>query len=99
MGSTVPLRDSRSVKSAKAVQPVTRMVARAPRGMLCANRSADGSRFEARAFVRERCLELSENGEAPPLNTLDVARMRASRYRDPVDRDHFLDGLRKAGLG
>lgn len=54
--------------------------------------------FEARAFVRERCLELSENGVAPPLNTLDLARMRANRYRDPVDRDHFLDGLRKAGL-
>jgi TolB-like protein len=54
--------------------------------------------FEARAFIRERCLELSENGEAPPRNTLDLARTRANRYRDPVDRDHFLDGLRKAGL-
>jgi TolB-like protein/Tfp pilus assembly protein PilF len=54
--------------------------------------------FEARAFIRERCLELSENGEALPLNTLELARMRANRYRDPIDRDHFLDGLRKAGL-
>lgn len=54
--------------------------------------------FEAHAFIRERCLELSENGEAPPLNSLDLARMRANRYRNPVDRDHFLDGLRKAGL-
>ena len=55
--------------------------------------------FEARIFIRERCLELSENGETPPLNTLELARMRANRYRDPIDRDHFLDGLRKAGLG
>jgi len=54
--------------------------------------------FEARTFIRERCLELSENGKAPPLNTLELARMRADRYRDPIDRDHFLDGLRKAGL-
>lgn len=54
--------------------------------------------FESRAFVRERYVELSESGEAPPLNTLELARMRANRYRDPIDRDHFLDGLRKAGL-
>jgi hypothetical protein len=54
--------------------------------------------FEVRAFVRERCLELSELGEALPVNTLELARMRAARYRDPVDREHFLDGLRKAGL-
>jgi tetratricopeptide (TPR) repeat protein len=54
--------------------------------------------FESRAFVRERSVELSENGEALPLNTLELALMRANRYRDPIDRDHFLDGLRKAGL-
>ncbi|MBR0757465.1 winged helix-turn-helix domain-containing protein [Bradyrhizobium jicamae] len=53
---------------------------------------------EARVFIRERCLELSENGEALPSNTLELAWMRANRYRDPLDRDHFLDGLRKAGL-
>ena len=61
------------------------------------NRPREAS-FEAGAFVRERCLELSENGDALPLNTLDLARMRANRYRDPIDRDHFLNGLRKAGL-
>lgn len=54
--------------------------------------------IEARMFVRERHLELSESGEATPLNTLELARIRANRYRNPIDRDHFLDGLRKAGL-
>ena len=34
----------------------------------------------------------------PPANNLDLARVRADRYRNPRDRDHFLDGLRKAGL-
>ncbi|WP_338821916.1 winged helix-turn-helix domain-containing tetratricopeptide repeat protein [Bradyrhizobium septentrionale] len=61
------------------------------------NRPTEAS-FEAGAFVRERYLELAENGEALPLNTLELARMRANRYRDLIDRDHFLDGLRKAGL-
>jgi tetratricopeptide (TPR) repeat protein len=54
---------------------------------------------EAQAFVRERCRELSENGEALPVHTLDLVRARADRYRNPNDREHFLDGLRKAGLG
>ncbi|QOZ66401.1 winged helix-turn-helix domain-containing tetratricopeptide repeat protein [Bradyrhizobium arachidis] len=54
--------------------------------------------IEVRAFIRERGLELSERGEALPVNTLELARMRAARYRGPIDRDHFLDGLRKAGL-
>ncbi|MCZ0738099.1 winged helix-turn-helix domain-containing tetratricopeptide repeat protein [Phreatobacter sp. AB_2022a] len=59
---------------------------------------ANEAGIEARTFIRERCLELSENGEAQPSNTLDLVRKRANRYRDPLDRDHFLDGLRKAGL-
>jgi TolB-like protein len=54
--------------------------------------------FAVRTFIRERCLELSALGEALPANTLELARMRAARYRDPIDREHFLDGLRKAGL-
>ncbi|MCC8963216.1 winged helix-turn-helix domain-containing protein [Bradyrhizobium sp. Pear76] len=53
---------------------------------------------EADMFVSQRCRELTANGEAVPAKTLQLARVRAERYRDPTDRDHFLDGLRKAGL-
>jgi len=56
------------------------------------------ARFEAEAFVRERYREMNANGAVPPTNTLDLVRARAERYRNPVDREHFLDGLRKAGL-
>jgi Tfp pilus assembly protein PilF len=56
------------------------------------------ARSEAEAFVRERNRELNENDETLPANTLDLALARADRYRNPVDREHFLDGLRKAGL-
>lgn len=56
------------------------------------------ARSEAEAFVRERSRELNENGDALPANTLDLVQARAGRYRDCADREHFLDGLRKAGL-
>jgi hypothetical protein len=58
----------------------------------------DEARCEWDAFVKERHRELSEYGETPPANSLDLFRTRAQRYRDPCDREHLLDGLRKAGL-
>jgi TolB-like protein/Tfp pilus assembly protein PilF len=56
------------------------------------------ARAEADAFVSQRCRELHASGNAAPARTLDLAQARAERYRDPSDREHFLDGLRKAGL-
>lgn len=56
------------------------------------------ARSEAEAFVRERSRELNENGYVVPVNTLDLVQVRAGRYRNLSDREHFLDGLRKAGL-
>jgi tetratricopeptide (TPR) repeat protein len=58
----------------------------------------DEARSEAEIFVRERYREMNASGTIPPANTLDLVRVRAERYRNPLDRDHFLDGLRKAGL-
>ncbi len=72
-------------------------------GLIAACYAQIGMRDEARAelnrFVEERHRELRENGEPIPADPLDLARLRAERYRIPRDRKHFLDGLRKAGLG
>jgi TolB-like protein/Flp pilus assembly protein TadD len=57
------------------------------------------ARSELNRFVAERRRELHQNGEAAPVNDLDLARARADRYRNARDREHFIDGLRKAGLG
>jgi TolB-like protein/Flp pilus assembly protein TadD len=59
----------------------------------------DAARSDLDRFVRERHRELRENGESVPVDDLDLARTRAERYRHAADRRHFLDGLRKAGLG
>lgn len=53
---------------------------------------------EADAFVSARRRELNANGQGIPPKSIDLARVRAERYRDIADREHFLDGLRKAGL-
>jgi TolB-like protein len=71
-------------------------------GLLAACHARLGMRKEARSalntFVRERRLELRQNGEPAPADDLDLARNRADRYRRAGDRKHFIDGLRKAGL-
>ena len=46
----------------------------------------DDARAEMDAFIDER------------ERALDLALSRADRYRNTLDREHFLDGLRKAGL-
>jgi hypothetical protein len=58
----------------------------------------DEARSELEIFISEREHELKERGETPPRNRLELALSRAERYRNPSDREHFLDGLRKAGL-
>lgn len=72
-------------------------------GLRAACHARLGMRAAARSdidqFVRERHRELLENGEPVPADDLDLAATRAERYRHAADRKHFLDGLRKAGLG
>ncbi|HKV14580.1 MAG TPA: winged helix-turn-helix domain-containing protein [Reyranella sp.] len=72
-------------------------------GLIAASHARIGMRDEARAelakFVEERHRDLHETGRPLPADPLDLARVRAERYRNPRDRKHFLDGLRKAGLG
>ncbi len=58
----------------------------------------DEARTEIAAFVEARRRELEERGEQMPVDTIELASFRANRYRQQADRDHFLDGLRRAGL-
>lgn len=60
---------------------------------------SDPARFELGRFVSERHRELRQNGKRVPVDDLDLAGTRADRYRRAADRRHFLEGLRKAGLG
>ena len=53
---------------------------------------------EITAFVEARRRELEERGEPMPADTIELASFRANRYRRQADRDHFLEGLRLAGL-
>jgi TolB-like protein/Tfp pilus assembly protein PilF len=59
--------------------------------------SIDDARQEAQIFVEQRRDELQMRGLPLPMNALDLAKERASRYRVAEDREHFLGGLRKAG--
>lgn len=56
------------------------------------------ARLELTAFISERERELRERGELLPSSRLQLALSRADRYRKSLDREHFIDGLLKAGL-
>ena len=52
----------------------------------------------ATMFINIRKQELKERGESVPASALGLALERADRYRNQDDRNHFLEGLRKAGF-
>jgi len=96
------LYSGREYERATKVLVEARALDRWSHGLLAACYAQMGSlaaaQSEAEMFVSERCRELTANGQVAPANTLDLAQGRAERYRNPADREHFLDGLRKAGL-
>ncbi len=87
-----------AIKVLKEMPPLDRW----SHGLLAACYAQTGRLDEARSklevFISEREHELKERGQAPPRSRLALALSRADRYRNPSDREHFLDGLRKAGL-
>jgi tetratricopeptide (TPR) repeat protein len=58
----------------------------------------DEARAALALFEKVCDAERIKFGEKMPATCADVAREWAERYRNPEDRDHLLDGLRKAGL-
>jgi TolB-like protein len=56
------------------------------------------ARTEIDMFVAARHEEIKSQGRPIPTDNLELAAFRANRYRRQEERDHFLDGLRKAGL-
>jgi adenylate cyclase len=59
---------------------------------------AEEAQSDVQAFVTVREKELTALGKPLPVNQPDLVQERAGRYREEVDRDHFLDSLRVAGL-
>ena len=53
---------------------------------------------EAIIFAEARRKQLAKRGTPLPASDLELATERIKRHRRQVDRDRFLDGLRKAGL-
>jgi TolB-like protein/cytochrome c-type biogenesis protein CcmH/NrfG len=58
----------------------------------------DEAGTEIAIFADARRKEMRERGFAEPISDLDLILERANKYRIEADRDHFLEGLRKAGL-
>jgi len=53
---------------------------------------------EARKFVEVRRRQLEADSKSVPTSDLELVTPKIERFRRQADRDHFLDGLRKAGL-
>jgi adenylate cyclase len=53
---------------------------------------------EAVIFVEARRKQLAKRGTPLPASDLELATERIKRHKRQVDRDRYLDGLRKAGL-
>jgi TolB-like protein/Flp pilus assembly protein TadD len=88
-----------AIETLKEARPLHRW----SHGLLAACYGQIGMGAEARSelnkFIEECHRELRQKAEPVPANALDLAAIRAARYRNARDRRHFLDGLRKAGLG
>jgi len=56
------------------------------------------ARSEARKFVEVRQRQLGTDSKSIPNSNLELVSPKIERFRRKVDRDCFLDGLRKAGL-
>ena len=56
------------------------------------------ARSEARKFVEVRRRQLETDSKSVPTSDLELVTPKIERFRRQADRDHFLDGLRKAGL-
>jgi adenylate cyclase len=59
---------------------------------------SDEARLEMADFLDASREEFHESGNDPMTATLEQVSEWADRYRIPSDREHFLDGLSKAGL-
>ena len=56
------------------------------------------ARAEAAIFVEKRRKQLETRRTPVPAGNLELATEKIKRFRRQVDRDRYLDGLRKAGL-
>ena len=56
------------------------------------------ARNEARKFVEVSRRQLETDSKSVPTSDLELVTPKIERFRRQADRDHFLDGLRKAGL-
>jgi len=90
IGIMLALYSGREYEQAIRALKEMRSLDRWSRGLLAACYAQisrpDDARAEMDAFIDER------------ERALDLALSRADRYRNTLDREHFLDGLRKAGL-